>query len=314
MRRFALFVFLVVVLAAIPAAMASHTMGHRYLVHGRLIGADGMPVQKKDILIELHDKDGMLSSITTTTDCQGDFDSWKGRVATRATKAGDGQGEIEDVPAAPDGSRPAYVNFHFHDSHLSNQLSFKLSLGNESWKAGFDSSHRQSVVLHQMAQSYPATCGDFDLFKRTLTVRVFISTTAEMATGETAVKPRHVDVTFKGANASGPTNFVSTFIGELTNQSFARGDTVHLEGTDIGSRTVKLDGNAAKFHRVTALYVIGLNPGTALSDFKYVGIGIVVIGLLVGLWMGGNRLRDKLAEKRLRETSTRRRFRRERQP
>lgn len=312
MRRSALLAWLFVALLLIPIVPASHNMGHRYLVVGRILDSNGMPVQQQDVTITLYDGDTLRSSIIATTNCLGDFESWQGRRGTQQGNPPHAGGEIEQVPAGT--GRPAYVNFHFHDPLLSDQLDFEFKAANETWLEGFVSKERQTITYRQLGDPVApaASCGGFDQFNTTFTTRVFIAAQAEMDTAETPVKNRTAKATYEGQTREGFTDFMSTFRANFNNTTVAEGRKISIDATDIGSKSLNIDAEAMKFHRVDGVYVIGGTGGNVIDDFKVVGILILIVGLGTGLYFANKTIKAKREESRLRQSSTRRRFRKER--
>jgi hypothetical protein len=290
---------LVVLLVLAPIVSASHNMGHRYIVHGRLLDATGMPVQDREVEIRLFDGATERSSIFTRTNCLGDFESYQGRVGLReGPNTPHGGGEIEQVPASA--NSPGYVNFHFQDV----------------WTEKFVSAHRQTVARHQLAATYPAAAacgGNFDQFNRTLTVHLFISTPLEMNTAEVSVKARTANIAYGGNSSEGRLNFMSTFIANLGNVTLNPDERVQITATDIGSINPKLSAEDLRFHRRDEIHVVGsAATGASLDDLRNLGIIVLVVALGVGLYFASQRFKAKREENRLMQTSSRRRFRKQR--
>lgn len=318
MRAFPLVVaFALVGLALMPTAGASHNMGHRYLVYGRLLDAAGMPVQNENVEIRLSLGGNLISSISTRTDCLGDFDSWKGiRGAAQGANVEEGAGEIEEIPAQ--GDRPAYSNFHFHDPHLSSRHKFELRVGSESFQAGFNPGTRQTNILKQLSGTFGPTCGNYDDFNTTFVVRTYIAQASEMTwLQEPAPKLRTVNVTYGDpvrANMSVTSDFMYMATARLP-VTPAANDVFTISSPEIGNETHRIGADQAKFGRYDDINVLGTSGGGGadLGDLRFFGIVILVGGLLVGGFWAGSRMKSKFDEKRLRETSTRRRFRKDRE-
>ena len=310
-----------VALFLVPAVGASHNMGHRYLVYGRLLDASGMPVQNQQVEIRLSLAGNLISSIVTQTDCVGDFDSWKGRKGPSqgpVQPGDDGYGEIEEIPAAQ--GRPAYSNFHFHDPHLSSQHKFELRIGSDTLNAGFVPKTRQTGVYRQLAGTYPAACGNYDEFNGTFELRTYIAHADEMTyTKEPEFRPRTVDFTYGNpirANMTVETDFMYTAVAQL-NVVPQEGDTITIGSLETGNHTFQLGPEQVKYRRHDKISVLGGDlggGGTDLSDFRFFGIVVLVGAIGVGAFWAGSRMKAKYEEKRLRETTTRRRFRRDRPP
>lgn len=306
-------------LAFVPIAVASHNMGHRYLVYGRLLDAGGNPVQNQDVEVRLMLAGALISSILTKTDCLGDFDSWKGRrgAAQGPVKPGDdGYGEIEEIPAAR--GLPAYVNFHFHDPHLSSAHRFEMRVAGETFTVGFSPKTRQTQVLHTLQGTVATACGGYADFQNTFEIRTYIARADEMTfTQEPELRPRTVNISYGDpvrANATVTTDFMYTAIATFNVTPLA-GDVVRLASAEIGTKTLHVSQDQLKYRRLDSVNVVGGDSGVAdLSDFRLVGFLFLAAALIVGGYFAGTRMKSKYEERRLRETSTRRRFRRDRPP
>lgn len=293
--------------ALLPLAAASHTMGHRYLVYGRILGSDGMPMQEKDVVLKILSGQNSIASINTRTDCFGDFENWDGSPGNDPA----GGGRIEQQPK----HNPPYIAFHFHDPELSNQLRVQVNIAGESWTESFHSETRQTSVRHQLAvSSAPApSCGNFDQFNGTFTMRVSALAPGEMVTGDVEPRTRTVRVFFDDREVSnGTTDYNGAFLARISNSTAlaAVGTRVRVETTDIGARSYTLSAEDAKFHRLDQVALV--EDALDVSDFKplwwFLGIAAGVCAIL-GLFWVYSRVRSGVEENRLRETTTRRRFR-----
>jgi hypothetical protein len=309
MRRAAvLATFVLLALVLVPSVQASHTMGHRYLVFGRLLDVTGKPIQNQDVVLKISDRGTSLASIVAKTDCKGDFSSWSGQPGNDPP----GGGKIEPNNNAQYGR---YVAFHFHDTELSNQFDVLVSIGNETKTLDFHSHDRQTSVREQFAAQFPMACADYDLFNQSFVVRIAALSDRELSyRTEATPKPRPMEASLGGAQVNGTADFNGAFEGKFENVTVSVGDELRLVTAEVGTRTHAITSEDLKYRRVDVSYVIGANVGGVLDDFKYVGAGVIVIAILIGLFFGANKMRDKMAERRLRESSTRRRFRREKEP
>ncbi|MBI2076974.1 MAG: hypothetical protein HYT80_01190 [Euryarchaeota archaeon] len=318
MRALPLVVAAVLVgIALAPVAGASHNMGHRYLVYGRLLDSSGMPVQNQNVEIRLSLGGELVSSIVTRTDCLGDFDAWKGtKGPAQGAPGGEGAGEIEEFPAQ--GERPAYANFHFHDIHLSSRHKFELRVGSESFQAGFNPGTRQTNILHQLTGAFGPACGNYDQFNTTFMVRTYIAHMNEMTwLQEPVFRPRTVNVTYGEpvqTNASVMSDFMYAATA-LLNVAPSKDTVFTITSAEVGTETHRVGADQLKFHRYDDINVLGGSGGGGadVGDFRFFGIVILVGALLVGGFWAGSRMKSKYDEKRLRETSTRRRFRKDRE-
>lgn len=64
-------VLLALVLAPVPMAEATHEWGHRYMVYGRILDADGNPLQNKPVSVTVETTKPQDPVIVIPTDCQG---------------------------------------------------------------------------------------------------------------------------------------------------------------------------------------------------------------------------------------------------
>jgi hypothetical protein len=309
MRRFASFAVLVLLaIALVPSVQASHTMGHRYLVYGRLLDVNGMPVQNQDVLVKIVDRGSSLASIVTKTDCKGDFASWEGQPGSDPP----GGGKVEQNNNAVYGR---YIAFHFHDTELSGSYDVTVQVGTETKTLDFHSHDRQTSVREQLGAAFPMSCGNYDQFNQTFTVRMSALADDELSyRTEQAPRGRRMEASFGGSSINGTADFNGAFKGDFSNATVAEGSELKVDVADVGSRSVSLSAQDVKFRRHDFSFVVGDSVGGVLSDFKYVGVGLVIVAILVGLYFGANKVRDKMAERKLRESSTRRRFRREKEP
>lgn len=313
MRLLPWFLLLALVVPLVPLAEAAHTMGHRYLVHGRVLDGAGMPAQNRDVQIRIL-KDGVSeASITTSTNCVGDFASWQGQPGNDPP----GGGRLEPSVRDPATGQQTYA-FHYHDPELSDRLVVQLFVQSEMWNESFHSKTRQTVVRHQLAQALAPACGDYDEFNTTVAVRVSVLAPAELATGETEPRVRQVTVRFGEGDAapsvSGSTDFNGAFFGRAENLTLAQGMQVHIEATDIDDKSVALDGDVLKYRRLDGVYNVGASVSGVLDDLKNFGIGAVIVALVIVVFFAGRRLKGRVDQRRLRETTTRKRFRRGEQP
>lgn len=305
MRRLVLAAVAVAALLLVPPGLGSHTMGHRYLVYGRLLDASGMPVQNAEVEIRIENRVGVpLAGIRTTTDCLGDFENWEGSPGSVPP----GGGQVEQNQH--DGIR--YIAFHFHDPELTDQNRVRVFAEGENWTEAFVSRDRQTPVLHQLAAAAPMRCPSYDEFNSTFQVHVSILSDAEKQTGETAPKPRDVGVRFpNGNNVDATTDYNGAVAARGENQTLAVGETFTVTVEDVGERTFEVDAEAIQFRRANLVFEPSGNVGTSLDDFRYVGIFLLVAAFAVALYFAGGRLKRRREESRLRQATTRRRFRRE---
>lgn len=293
--------------AFVPLASASHTMGHRYLVYGRVLDADGMPVQDQSVVLKVLSGGRSIASINTKTDCLGDFENWDGTPGSDPP----GGGQVEQQTRHD----PPYIAFHFHSNELSDQYKIQIMVAGETWTENFHSNTRQSSVMHQLtARAAPAaTCGGYDEFNTTFTFRVSALAPAEMKTGDVEPLKRTVRIFVDGEEAvNGTTDYNGAFFTKVNNRTADPrvGSQVRIEATDVGARSYAVSADALKFRRLDNAYVVAdsIDP----SDFTFLwwllGIGGVVGVVFAGFW-GYSRLRSSLEESRLRQSTTRRRFR-----
>jgi hypothetical protein len=309
-------VLLIVATLLVPTGFASHNMGHRYLVHGRVLDSQGMPVQNQEIEIRLSRGGTYISSLFVRTDCLGDFDSWKAVREGPPGASTHGDGEIEGPFPVPGQQGVQYYNFHFHDEFLSSQNKFEFRMPNGTWEAGFNSRTRQTSSFHQLDSAMPASAscgGNFDQFNSTFEVRVFISLVSEMtSSGEPTPPPRTVSVVYGDAQSSGASDFVSTYVAKLQNVTGKAGDKVQIDGTTLGSKTVTISAEEAKFRRVDSINALGGTGAPSFGWLKTFGIIALVVIVLVGVYYGSQKFRAKREQERLMQGSTRRRFRKNR--
>lgn len=305
MRWAPFLVGLLVLASLIPLAASSHTMGHRYLVYGRLIDSDGLPVQEQSVVIKITRQGSAIASINTRTDCLGDFENWDGTPGNDPPL----NNQIEQQR----NHDPPYIAFHFHDPELSNQLRVQLTVLGETWNETFHSETRQTSVRHQLASraTPAASCGGYTEFNTTFAFRVSALSPAEMETGDVEPKTRQVRVFFVDQQvATGSTDYNGAYYAKVTNRTAnaTLGLRVRIETSDVGARSYTLDETALKFRRLDQVAVVTEKP-----DFSWVWwLGGIVAGagvVVAGFW-GYSRLRGSMEENRLRQTTTRRRFRR----
>lgn len=308
MRGAALWVGLVLaVLLLVPVVQSSHTVGHRYLVYGRLLDANGLPIQNQDVTLKILDRGSSIASIVTRTDCLGDFENWEGQPGTDPP----GGGKIEQNQNAQYGR---YIAFHFHDPELSDQYDVQVVLGGESKTLEFHSRDRQTSVREQFAAAYPMACDSYDSFNQTFSFRISALNEQELSyTTDVSPAPRSIVATLGGATANGTADFNGAFASAFHNLTVSEGDVLQMDVQDVGARTHTVTAEDVKYRRFDASYRIGEGVGGALNVLKFLGIGAAVILVAGALYVGANKMRDKMAERRLRETSTRRRFRREKE-
>lgn len=313
MRLLPWFLLLVLFLALVPMVQAAHTMGHRYLVHGRVLDAAGFPAQNRDVQIRIL-KDGVSeASITSSTDCLGDFASWRGQPGNDPPVGGKVEPSVRD----PATGQQTYA-FHYHDPELSDRLVVEIFVQGESWNEPFSSKTRQTVVRHQLGQSLAPACRSYDEFNATVAVRVSVLAPPELATGEVEPEVRQVTVRFGEGDAapvlSGSTDFNGAYFGRAENLTLAEGMRVRIEATDIDGKSVDVDEAILKYRRVDGVYTVGTSVSGVLDDLKNFGIGAIIIVLVGVAWFAGRKLKVRLDQRRLRETTTRKRFRRGEQP
>lgn len=306
-------IFLLIVLLLVPPVSASHNMGHRYLVHGRVIDAAGLPVQNQEIEIRLLKDGTYMSSLVTRTDCLGDFDSWravrKGPVGT----ASHGDGEIEGPLNVPNQPGMSYHNFHFHDEFLSSRNKFELRMLNDTWEIGFNSRTRQTSTLRQLTTSVPPACGNYDEFNATFTVRVYVAHVSEMSSaGEPTPPTRTVSVTYEGAQASGTADFMSTYVAKLRNVTPVAGSAVRIEATTLGGKEESISAEQVKFHRLDSINAVTGTSGASFGGLKVIGLIALAAVVVFVAYVGSKKLMAKREEARLMQGSTRRRFRKQR--
>ena len=313
MRKQAVLVVALCAILLVPTVLASHNMGHRYLVFGRVLDASGMPVQNREIEIRLLRDGTYLSSLVSRTDCLGDFDSWRAVREGPPGAADHGDGEIEGPFPVPGVQGTNYYNFHFHDEFLSSRNKFEFRMLNETWEGGFNSNTRQTSSFHQLAATATPACGNYDEFNSTFEVRVFVSHTREMTSaGEPTPPPRTIKVMYEGAEQSGNADFVSTYVAKFRNVTVEAGKKVEIEATTLGSKSETIDAQEAKFRRLDSINTVSGSGGDALGGLKILGIVLLVGIVLVGLYFGSQKLKARREEQRLMQGSTRRRFRKQR--
>ncbi len=287
-----------------PLTDGSHTVGHRYLVFGRLIDGAGNPVQNQDVSIQIMSGSDSLASIITKTDCIGDFENWDGQPGNDPP----GGGQIEQNQNPQYGR---YIAFHFHDPDLSDRYDVRLTVGQESFVEDFHSRTRQTSVRHQLSATFPAACGNYTAFNSTFEVRASALNHDEMSySTEATPKPRRVEATLGGRTINGTTDFNGAYIARFENITASPGDKLQLNVQEVGAKSLTLSEEDLRFRRVDAVYVVGerVDVGGGLRVIGYIAVALVVI---IAVYLGVNKARDKMAEKKLRESSTRRRFRRE---
>lgn len=313
MRRSAVFAIGLVALLLVPSVLASHNMGHRYLVFGRVLDAAGMPVQNQEVEIRLLRDGTYLSSLVARTDCLGDFDSWRAVREGPPGAASHGDGEIEGPFPVPGTQGQNYYNFHFHDEFLSSRNKFEFRTLNDTWEGGFSSATRQTSTFHQVPTTHAPACGNYDEFNSTFTVRVFIAHVREMTSaGEPTAPPRTIKVMYEGAEQSGSANFVSTYVAKFPNVTVEAGKKVQIEGTTLGEKTETIDAQEAKFRRLDSINTVSGAGENAWGGLKILGIIALVAVVLVGLYYGAQKMKSRREEQKLMEGSTRRRFRKQR--
>ncbi len=313
MRSSSLLIVGLIALLLIPTVFASHNMGHRYLVYGRVLDSAGMPVQNQEVEIRLLKGGTYMSSLVTRTDCLGDFDSWRSIREGPPGAAQHGDGEIEGPFPVPGQQGTNYYNFHFHDEFLSSQNKFEFRMLNETWEGGFNSATRQTSSFHQLTKTAASACGGYDQFNNTFEVRVFISHVREMtSSGEPTAPPRTITVSYEGAEQTGNADFVSTYVAKFQNISVEEGKKVRITGTTLGDKTETISAEEAKFRRLDSVNAISGSGGSALGGLKIFGIIVLIGAVLVGGYYGAQKYKGKREEQRLMQGSTRRRFRKER--
>ncbi len=296
---------------ATPAAQASHTLGHRYLVQGIVVDADGNPVQNQEIRIMTSFQGQTQGVMAVQTHCDGRFYSPEGREIFDA-----GQGGGHQFIEGPNQDGETY--FHYHDEHLTTAVQVSFTLLEEEWTAPFSPDTRSTTTRHQLAQTVEpgAACAqNYTAFYDAFVVHVRTVTSGELETGENAVDAREVSATLTTANGtetlSGTTNSNGDVWLQFSDASAAAaGDTVEIGSLFFSNQTVTLTDEDITYRYVDQFYK-ATEPQPGLWDrFGTLIIVLGVIGLIVVGYFGYQKAREKMELRKAYEQSGRKRTRR----
>lgn len=294
-----------------PAAQASHTYGHRYLVQGIILDADGNPVQNQEVRITTEFQGQTQAVMAVQTHCDGRFYSPEGREIFDA-----GQGAGHQFVEGP--NRDGETYFHYHDQHLTTAVEVSFTMMEEEWTAPFSPDTRSTVTRHQLSQVAEPSEGcaeGFDAFFDAFVVHVKTVTSGELQTGENVVDPRDVTATLTTANGTqtltGTTNSNGDVWLQFANASAAAaGDTVEIGSEFFANQTVSLTDEDVTYRYIDQFYE-AREPQASLWDrFGTWIIVLGVVGVIVLAYFGYQKAREKMEIRKAYERSGRKRTRR----
>lgn len=298
-------------LLLLPATQASHTYGHRYIVQGIVIDADGNPVQNQELRIATSFEGQTQAVMAVPTHCDGRFYSPEGQEVFDA-----GQNAGHQYLEGP--NREGHTYFHYHDGDLTTAIEVSFRLLDEEWTAPFSPDTRSTVTRHQLSQpvdSAPGCSDNFTAFYDAFVVHVKTVTSAELQTGENAVDAREVSATLTTANGtqtiSETTNTNGDVWFQFSDASAAdAGDTVAIGSQFFSNQTVTLTDEDIQYRYVDRFYEAH-EPQPSLWDrFGTWIIVLGVIGVLVVGYFGYQKAREKMEIRKAYERSGRKRTRR----
>lgn len=301
---------LLAVAVAVPTANASHTLGHRYIIQGILIDADGNPVQNQELRISTSFQGQTQAVMAVSTHCDGRFYAPEGREIFDA-----GQGGGHQFIEGPNQQGETY--FHYHDADMSTQIQVSFTLSGENWTGPFNPSTRSTVTRHQLSQTFEAASacqGGFEAFHDAFVVHVRSATDGELDTGENVVDARPVRVTITTANGTftqeGTTNGNGDVWLEYNGTGVAAGDEVRIASQFFGNQSVTVTEEDLRYRYVDRFYT-AKEPQPSLWDrFGTMIIILAVIGVVVGGFFAFQKVYEKQEIRKAYERSGRKRTQR----
>ncbi len=283
---------LLLALLFVPVAEATHQWGHRYMIYGRILDADGDPVQHRPVAITVDTTKKTDPRMTVLTDCDGLYYSYKENANPAEGDLGLEGGVMHihkwELPSSGKwkvstefGSKRGQVRPEMHRSTVNLQVDEDVPAAPEC-PAGTD--WRKTYVVEGRLQEID---GKNRLDKMTMSgggleYRVFAT----------------IETTNGTMTANGTTNRFGDFMITFQNVTVKEGGEVTAEW---GGKTQT--GRINTKYMMTEANVIYGESGASLL-FLWILLGVVVAGAAV--W-GVSRAKGMIETSRLEKVSTRKR-------
>jgi hypothetical protein len=312
----ALALLLVGGLAAVPSAHAAHEWGHRFMIVGRILDADGAPAQLIPVTVSIESTQRPYDpQLTVQTDCTGFYYSLKQQptaVDHSYDAAGGGGYRMHihrpeyDLDARYIVATP-YAEYHEDPLTMSGPLTRDqiLEYSIHTARADRDAQHALANIRLDRALEPNEQCEDIPSWQNSHVVVGKVQREDGRNREEATFANQPVNVTIQ--TEDGPRS--RTVLVDITAMYIA-----YFENVTVANNariTVEFDGNdyrgtANTEYGVTRVTVLDREP--IIGSGAWVFFGLIGVAVLAGAgWWGYMRVKDRMEVEKARQHSTRKR-------